>query len=362
MKILHLVAGCGLGGIETLCKSIFEYSKEDNFLITMFSEGINYEHMKKMGYKVFSTKNYNKKANKIVKYIYNFVIKEKINIIIIHNDRNLCNLIYISLYCKLKNKNIKFIRYFHGIYEKGQLGITNNFIKNIITNMFIKKAIDISDELVFISNASKRSIEKKFNIENKKSLVNYNGIPESFYKNTPERNKELKKITICYVGRIAKVKGIDILIKAFKRCDQNKYHLIIVGDGEEKDNLKELSKKLKIYNNIEFKKGTENVIQYLDESNIFVYPSIWNEGFGISIIEAMARKCIPVTFKKGGMTEIIKNNENGYLVDNVDDIALSKTIKNVEFSERIYNNVYNTAKKFKINETVKRLENSYKEI
>lgn len=71
------------------------------------------------------------------------------------------------------------------------------------------------------------------------------------------------------------------------------------------------------------------MIEILDYNDIFVYPSTWEEGFGISVVEAMSRGCIPITFKKGGLLEIIKNEEDGFFADNVSDIELMNKINYV---------------------------------
>ena len=57
-----------------------------------------------------------------------------------------------------------------------------------------------------------------------------------------------------------------------------------------------------------------------------MYPSTWEEGFGISVVEAMARGCIPITFKKGGLVEIIQDGVNGFIVNNTESVELAEKI------------------------------------
>ena len=106
----------------------------------------------------------------------------------------------------------------------------------------------------------------------------------------------------------------------------------------------------------------ENVIPWLDKTDIFVYPSIGEEGFGISVVEAMARGCIPITFQKGGLVEIIENEKSGFLVKKVDDEELAKKIREViqkKNRKEIISNAIERSKCFTIHKTVENLYASY---
>lgn len=232
----------------------------------------------------------------------------------------------------------------------------------------MQKAINVSDLLIFISEAVKKTFQDNFKIEESKSVVVYNGINKKFLESKSAKKRE-EDVNIIFVGRLEKVKGVDILIKAFGEIygKNNKIQLTIVGDGSERKNLESLAKEVKGKENIKFVGRQKNVIEWLDKSNIFVYPSIWEEGFGISVIEAMSRGCIPITFRKGGLVEIIEDSKNGYLVDEVDYKKLSNTILKVinlnkEEREKIIEDAINTANKFTIEKTIQTLGQAYKNL
>ena len=171
---------------------------------------------------------------------------------------------------------------------------------------------------------------------------------------------------IIFVGRLTYVKGVDILIKAFNevRKKNNNVSLTIVGDGEEREKLIELSEKLEIRDKVKFVGRQTNVIEWLDKSDIFVYPSIWEEGFGISVVEAMARGCIPITFKRGALPEIIENNKNGILVDEINVEKLASAIEQIIIMDKdekikLINSAKATAIKFSINNMLDKLRNEY---
>lgn len=365
MKVLHLLASGGTGGIEVLCKNIAFYSDSnvDNRFVVLFNDGEISKEMKGKGINVFSVSNLSffTKINKIAEYCE----KEKIDIIVNHHGGLNCNILYCLL--KYKFSNIKYIRYMHACFDGHSFGCGKNKIKDFFIKKMMQKAINISDCLIYISEASKKSFEKNFNIEKQKNFIIYNGIGNDFFdKPIMKKSSNKDKINLIYVGRLIKLKGVDVLIDAFSKIRkeeiEKEYFLTIVGDGIEKKNLERKSEELGISKYINFVGKQKDVIKWLDKSDIFIYPSIWEEGFGISVVEAMARGCIPITFNKGGLPEIIKNKFNGFLVEKVDSDLLSKVIKNVEITEELKENAIKTAEKFTIKYCVKNLEEVYYKI
>ena len=240
-----------------------------------------------------------------------------------------------------------------------------NIIKDFIVKKVMQKAINVSDLLLFISKAVEKTFAENFKIENKNKAIIYNGINNTFFDNVLEE----RKMNIIYVGRLTKVKGIDILLKAFKKVYNKNINIIttIVGDGEERQNLEKMTSELGIQNNVQFVGRQANVKEWLDKNSIFIYPSIWEEGFGISVAEAMARGCIPITFKKGGLPELIENGKNGYLIDEVNEEKLANKISDIlnlsdDEIKELRKNAIQTARKFSIDNTIDELEKQYKSL
>lgn len=365
MKILHLLASAGTGGIETLCKDILIKADWDNRICCLFDEGENYEYLKINNKKVFSLKNKNRNIKEIVKFLKQYCIKEKIDVVTIHHGGITSNMVYILM--KRKLPNVKYVRYLHGCFDKYAFGNDKGIINKSLGKMIMQKAFDYSDLLIFISKAVETSFEVKFKIENKKKAIIYNGINEKFFADTKiKRNEGDCKNNIIFVGRLSYVKGVDILIKAFKEVEKRNDNigLTIVGDGEDREKLINLSKKLNVSDKVKFVGRQSNVIQWLDNANIFVYPSIWEEGFGISVVEAMARGCIPITFKRGALPEIIENNKNGILVDEINVEKLASAIEQIIIMDKdekikLINSAKATAIKFSINNMLDKLRNEY---
>ena len=68
------------------------------------------------------------------------------------------------------------------------------------------------------------------------------------------------------------------------------------------------------------------VVQKYCESTIFVFPSVWEEPFGMPIIEAMACGKPVIATKSGGITELVEDQKTGFLVDRDDPKKLADTI------------------------------------
>lgn len=242
-------------------------------------------------------------------------------------------------------------------------------MKNLLIKTIMQRAINVSDLLIFISEAVKKTFQNNFKFEENKSIVIYNGINRKYLENiATEKKTEITNIV--FVGRLEKVKGVDLLINAFGEVYKrnNQTQLTIVGDGKERKSLEKLAKKVKdSEKTIKFVGRQNNVIEWLDRAKIFVYPSIWEEGFGISVVEAMARGCIPITFRKGGLTEIIKDGKNGILVNEVSSDALAQAIIKVILMDDkrkkiMREEAIKTAKRFTIDNTIKNIEKSLNKI
>lgn len=107
--------------------------------------------------------------------------------------------------------------------------------------------------------------------------------------------------SVLYVGRVSKEKNLDAL------CDlQDKYPIVIVGDGPYRDTLEAKYKKVKF---VGYKTGTD-LANYYRKASVFCFPSK-SDTFGIVIIEAMSQGCPVAAFPVTGPVDIIENNVTG---------------------------------------------------
>ena len=72
--------------------------------------------------------------------------------------------------------------------------------------------------------------------------------------------------------------------------------------------------------------GHSELVDYYCNADLFVFPSVWHEPFGIPLIEAMACKVPVVATRSGGMTEIVKDGETGLIVERGDAESLAEAL------------------------------------
>lgn len=151
------------------------------------------------------------------------------------------------------------------------------------------------------------------------------------------------KLVIASVARMTKKKGVQHLVRLAPSLIEKHENLIflMIGNGPL---TKKLEKKVKEYGLSENFCFTgeiprSTVLDYLEQSDIFAHPS-GDEGFGISILEAIVKKVPVVAMNHSGVSDIIENGVNGFLADNLIDFSsrLEALIENpnlrAEFSQK----------------------------
>jgi len=248
--------------------------------------------------------------------------------------------------------------------------ITHEAIKIIISNLAYK-----TDCITTPSTSMKKIIEG-YGIKNRIEVI-----PNAIHLISFQENDELKRTEIknkynlkeddkiiLFVGRVASEKSIDKLIKALeiiKKRDNNKVKLLIVGNGPAMDELKQLTRTLKVEKDVVFA-GTvsyEEIQHYYKMAYVFTIAST-TETFGIVTIEALASGVPVVAIKAPGAVDILTDGLDGLLAD--DDVekfanALEKIIKEPELREKLSRGALKTSEKYSINTISERMLNLYRE-
>jgi glycosyltransferase involved in cell wall biosynthesis len=118
---------------------------------------------------------------------------------------------------------------------------------------------------------------------------------------------------IMSVGRLIGWKGLRIIIEAISQIPEA--HYVVIGEGDERARLEEQARLLNVPARVHFLGGIDHnkLPPLLREADVFVQPSIGEEAFGITVIEAMACGLAVVASRNGGMVEIITDGETGVL-------------------------------------------------
>jgi len=209
--------------------------------------------------------------------------------------------------------------------------------------------------VVAVSEAVKRNLEKYEHIKNIRVI--YNGIDPDLFRPPMPTEKVLKKkmlglnaddIVLGNVGRMDYWKNQRILIEILSELKNTLSHssihpftnikLILVGGGEEEENLKRLVVEKEVKDDVIFLGKRSDVNEILKAFDIFVFPSL-TEGLPLVVIEAMAVGLPVVASPVGGIPELIIDGENGFLVSPTSEKevrdAIIKLLKNPFLREKM---------------------------
>jgi hypothetical protein len=209
----------------------------------------------------------------------------------------------------------------------------------------IKKTFDKAKGIITVSNKLKRIGVEHFSEAKDKFTVIPNGINVEEFQDLDNASKvEGKRAVpvILSVSNLVKTKGIDLNIKAMSRL-RDKYpdiQYLIIGDGNQRETLENLSKETGLENHIKFlgRMPHRSVLQYMKDCDVFSLPS-WKEGFGVVYLEAMACGKPVIGCKGEGIEDFVENKKNGLLVEpqNVDSLveAIDFLLTNPEEAKEI---------------------------
>lgn len=190
-------------------------------------------------------------------------------------------------------------------------------------------------KIICCSKAVEDFVRGQERINPAKTVVIYNGVDEdrfTTYKNTSSIKAQLGidsgESVVGTVSSLTPHKGHKYLFQAAPMilgvCAHTKF--LIVGDGILREKLEEQIKNLNLASAVIFTGTKKNIPEILSAMDIFVLPSCSREGLGISIIEAMAVEKPVVASDIGGIPEVVKNGETGFLVPPRNPEALAQAI------------------------------------
>jgi glycosyltransferase involved in cell wall biosynthesis len=172
---------------------------------------------------------------------------------------------------------------------------------------------------------------------------------------------------LLFVGRLEKIKGVEFLIQAVSLIVKvfPQTRLTIIGDGRNKTDLFNLTKKLQIEKYIQFRGWVEHkdLATYYEKASIVVIPSVVPENFPTVCNEAMSAGRLVIGTKVGGIPEIIDDGVNGYLVEPANSEQIAEKVIKLFLEEKLLKelgrNARQKAEEFSIEKHVDGLEKVY---
>lgn len=235
-----------------------------------------------------------------------------------------------------KVRKIKIVHTFHGFaFSK-----FHNLLVRLFYIMLEFYTAIITDVLIFVSNHNIRTARRyKIGFPKKYVLIRSGIKINEFYNvnnNYELKNKKRKELNITEdvkvittIGPFKPQKNLSDFIKAVRKvCDmlpEQRLIFLIAGDGEERNKLISLARKLKVYDRIKFLSWYKDIKGLFAITDIFVMTSLW-EGLPRAAVESLVSGVPVVAYAVDGLNDIVVNGLNGFLVPPKDVTSLSEKI------------------------------------
>ncbi len=185
-----------------------------------------------------------------------------------------------------------------------------------------------SSAITAVSDNLREETYRSFDVE-KDIIVIPNFVDTGrFYKDDKEHFKKMvapngERILV-HASNFRKVKRVDDVIRVFERVHEKlPAKLLMIGDGPERQHAEELSRTLRIQDDIRFLGKQDRMDEILSISDLFVLPSQY-ESFGLTALEAMACGVPVISTNTGGLPEVNVDGKTGYLSDVGDIMSMSE--------------------------------------
>jgi glycosyltransferase involved in cell wall biosynthesis len=367
IRVLECIRQGQIGGGESHLLSLVENLDKTKYepVVLSFTDGPMIERLKQMNipvHVIHTTKPFDIRKWKTVKA---FIREQNVELIHAHGTRANSNILWAA-----KSLGIPVIYTVHGwSFHPDQKAFVRNI--RIMGEKYLTSRSDLNISVSASNQQSGKNYIPSFN-----SVVINNGIdlqkfnPDKTYKNIrAELGIAEDVLLVLFIARFTLHKQPLSLIKAFAEAlPQNpKMHLLMVGDGDQKEEAIKLIDDLGMKNNVTLERFRQDVPDVLASADIFVLPSLW-EGLPIGLLEAMAMRKAIIASNVDGTSEIIRHDQNGLLIDInslVSDLTsallqLGKDERKRKVLEQ--NAIATVSERFNAANMTRQIENVYKEV
>lgn len=327
LKLILLTVGLGVGGTETHVLELASRINRARFDVTVCSlksGGSLAEELRTRGVRVVSLEGTGKLDARVLFRLWKLLRKERPDVI-------QAFLFWANIAARLLGR---IFREFPVISSYHDEVVSEGWLVRTIDRLTLKW----SHTIVCCSEAVRRSVSSRIGGDTAQYAIIPFGVDmRQFSTDNVATRRELGlKEGGPVIGTVCRLvepkKGLSVLLAAMadlKQLDGTPgCQLLIVGDGPARVMLQELSERLEIAPWVVFSGVRRDIPRVLPVMQAFVLPSLY-EGFGISILEAMAVGIPVIATSVGGIPEFVTHDVTGLLIEPGNVIALSGAIKKV---------------------------------
>lgn len=218
---------------------------------------------------------------------------------------------------------------------------------------------------ITISLESQRSFFELYKLP---SRMIYNGapIPNVRYVDMSKYRITSNTKILFHPGRITEAKNQCMLCKVCSRLQREGYDIVLLLAGTKQDENIYTNLQKYFSDRIQYLGERKDIVSMLSVSDALCLSSIW-EGMPVVLLEAISVGCIPVCTPVGGVPEVIRNGENGFLAKSIDEedyyIALKQFLNSDRNTiDRMKNRCLESFKTFNMENVALKYEEYYSEI
>lgn len=310
-KVLQIVGGLGIGGLQQVAINYYQYIDRDqySFDYVVYGQeiGVKEQEVIDLGGRIFHITNPNENFRKFYHEL-ELIIKNEGPYDIVHGH-TLFNSGYALKLAYKYNVPIR-VAQAHNSQRNRKRTLPKKIYQSVMRKWIKKYAthfLAVSDE------AGEFVFGKEFYHKHGNFIIN--GIPVEKYKYNPDKNLEFKvennfvnKKIIGHTGRLAAVKNQEFIINLMPdllKHDPN-FVALLVGEGEDHDKLQNLINKLDLKDSVFLLGGRSDVPDLLNNFDIFLFPSMY-EGLPLSLLEAQSAG-LPSVISENMTDQVILNN------------------------------------------------------
>lgn len=365
MRILLLTTHLNIGGISTYTVSLARALKLKGREVYVASSGGDLTAgLEKAGIAHINIDIFTKSelSPKVFRAIFEISrIARKLNIDVIHSQTRITQ---VAGFFASKLCSVPLVTTCHGFFHK-------NIGRAILPSW--------GDKVIAISDAVRENLVNYFGVDKARVSLIYNGVEaEKFLKAISKEEKDSLKDSfgikkdcnvIGMISRFTPDKGHDTLLYGLSGILKEKPNtqLVLVGDGDKKQDMINLAQKLNLSDQVVFVKPQIDTVDVLSIMDIFMFTPARREGLGLAVLEAVASGKPVVATDVGGVSSVIENNVNGFLVEPAKPELLVEPVLRLLNDQALYAKMARSGReiavrKFSIREMADRTENVYRSL
>jgi N-acetyl-alpha-D-glucosaminyl L-malate synthase BshA len=258
---------------------------------------------------------------------------EKLDLLHVHYAIPHATSAYLAKEMMRKNRDLKIFTTLHGT-DITLVGLEPSFLP------LVKFSIEKSDGVTAVSRFLKEKTLTNYSCETEIQVIP-NFVDTDLFK--PHENGEFRNAIaphgeklLVHTSNFRTVKRVPDTIRVFEKVQKEiPSKLILVGDGPDRSECERICRQLELCDKVKFLGKQDGLVEILSSSDLFLIPS-QSESFGLAALEAMACGLPVISSSVGGLPELVKHNETGFIAEIGDVDRMAKYALELLTNEKKY--------------------------